>query len=112
MAKLHADENFPVQAVEVLRELGHDVLTSLESGQANQSIPDEEVLAFATREARCLVTFNRKHFIRLHLTKPDHTGIIACTVDTDFAALARRIDEALQRQTDMKGKLVRVNRPA
>jgi len=30
MARLYADENFPFPAVEELRRLGHDVLTSYE----------------------------------------------------------------------------------
>ncbi len=112
MARLYSNENFPLQAVEALRGLGHDVLTSYESGKANQSIPDEEVLAFASDENRILLTLNRKHFIRLHLEKPDHVGIVVSTYDPDFGALARRIHEALEIQTEMQGQLVRVNRPA
>jgi len=47
MARLYANENFPLPAVEELRRLGHDVLTSYESGRAGQAVPDEDVLAFA-----------------------------------------------------------------
>jgi hypothetical protein len=36
VAALYADENFPLEVVEALRRLGHDVLTALEAGQANQ----------------------------------------------------------------------------
>jgi len=42
-----------------------------------------------------LLTFNRRHFIRLHLLQHDHCGIIACSVETDFGSLARRIHEAI-----------------
>jgi hypothetical protein len=66
MARLYANENFPLPAVEELRQLGHDVLTTYESGQAGQATPDEDVLAFAVAEGRVLVTLNRKHFVRLH----------------------------------------------
>jgi hypothetical protein len=66
MARLYANENFPLPAVEELRRLGHDVLTSYESGRAGQAVPDEDVLAFAVAEARILITLNRKHFVRLH----------------------------------------------
>lgn len=52
MAFLSANENFPYQVVQALRGLGHDVLTSLEAGNANQSIPDEQVLEFATQNRR------------------------------------------------------------
>ncbi|MEO8393502.1 MAG: DUF5615 family PIN-like protein [Chloroflexota bacterium] len=110
MVKLYADENFPQPAVEALRELGHDVLTTLDSGKAGQAIPDEDVLAFATEEDRILVTLNRKHFIRLHRDQPDHAGIIVCTFDADFNALAQHVHTALETNSDMTGELIRVNR--
>ena len=47
MARLYADEQYPKRVVELLRNLGHDVLTVQEAGNANQKIPDEKVLAFA-----------------------------------------------------------------
>jgi len=42
MARLYANENFPLPVVEELRRLGHDVLTMREAGQASESMPDEE----------------------------------------------------------------------
>lgn len=45
MAAMDSNENFPKRVVEELRRLGHDVLTSYEAGQANQKIPDDQVLA-------------------------------------------------------------------
>jgi len=66
MAAFYANENFPRPAVEALRLLGHNVLTIAETGRAGVGLPDEEVLAFAASEQRILLTFNRKHFIRLH----------------------------------------------
>ena len=50
MARFYVNENFPMPVVEELRRLGHDALTSRESGRSNQSIPDEEVLGFALNE--------------------------------------------------------------
>ncbi|HEY9850222.1 MAG TPA: DUF5615 family PIN-like protein [Leptolyngbyaceae cyanobacterium] len=49
-----------------LRALGHDVLTVQEAGNANQGMPDSDVLAFATSEKRAVLTQNRKDFFRLH----------------------------------------------
>ncbi|MEG5040443.1 MULTISPECIES: DUF5615 family PIN-like protein [unclassified Microcoleus] len=49
MARLYADEQYPYPVVELLRALGHDVLTVQEAGRANQKIPDPDVLAFANR---------------------------------------------------------------
>ena len=111
MAKLYSNENFPLPAVVELRRLGHDVLTVAEAGKAEQAIPDDEVLAFATEQERAVLTINRKHFIALHRTSPDHAGIIVCTLDADFIGQAKRIDAALQETAELKGQLIRVNRP-
>jgi hypothetical protein len=59
MARLYSNENFPLPAVEELRRLGHDVLTSLESGKAGQRISDPEVLSFSIQTQRILLTLNR-----------------------------------------------------
>ena len=69
MARLYANENFPLPVVEALRRLGHDVLTIEDSGKGGQRLPDEEVLDYAIGETRALLTLNRKHFIRLHETR-------------------------------------------
>jgi hypothetical protein len=79
MARCYANENFPFPTVEALRSLGHYVLTTVESGQAGQAIPDADVLAFAVPQGRTVMTLNRRHFIRLHHTTPTHAGIIVCT---------------------------------
>jgi predicted nuclease of predicted toxin-antitoxin system len=66
MANFYADEQFPKNATIALRALGHDVLTVQDAGNANQKIPDEDVLAFATVNDRAVITINRVDFIRLH----------------------------------------------
>ncbi len=111
MAKLYSNENFPFPAVEELRRLGHDVLTVLESGKADQAIPDDEVLAFAVSLERAVLTINRKHFIKLHRAQPDHAGIIVCTLDADFVGQAGRINEAIAAVESLSGELLRINRP-
>ena len=111
MARLYANENFPLPAVEELRRLGHDTLTSYESGKSDQAIPDEEVLRFARNEKRTLLTLNRKHFARLHKKNSGHTGIIACTFDGNFIALANRIHAAINSKSNLSGQLIRINRP-
>jgi hypothetical protein len=50
--RLYADENFPQPTVVALRAMGHDVLTTQEAGNAGQSIPDDEVLRYATATGR------------------------------------------------------------
>ena len=112
MARCYTNENFPLPTVEALRRLGHDVLTTAESGRAGQAIPDADVLAFAVAGQRIVVTLNRRHFVRLHQTTPRYAGIVVCMFDPDFAALAQRIHTVLEAQPQMAGQLVRVNRPA
>ncbi|MDQ3668301.1 MAG: DUF5615 family PIN-like protein [Acidobacteriota bacterium] len=112
MYRLYADENFPLLVVEELRRLGCDVLTMYEDGQANQSLPDEEVLSLATEKQRALITTNRRHFIQLHRQRPDHNGIVVCTFDPDFVGQAQRIATAIKKQADLEAQLIRVYRPA
>ena len=111
MARLYANENFPLPVVEELRRLGHDVLTMQEAGQAGQSMPDRAVLTYAKIEGRALLSFNRKHFIRLHAVQPDHAGIIVCSFDPDFAGMAYRVHEMIESTTQLSGQLLRINRP-
>jgi len=112
MARLYTNENFPLPVVEELRRLGHDVLTIHETGKAGQSVPDEDVLAFASADNRAVLTLNRKHFVRLHSTHPEHAGIIVCTFDPDFVGQARRIHAAIESQAELHDQLIRINRPA
>lgn len=112
MARFYSNENFPLPVVEKLRALGHDVLTIQETGKADQALPDDKVLEFATAENRALLTLNRRHFIRLHRDKPQHAGIIVCSVDPDFAGQAERSHQTASTQTSLNGQLIRVNRPS
>lgn len=111
MASLYSDENFSLAVVKFLRALGHDVLTVQEAGKANLGIPDGEVLACAVSLDRTVLTGNRRDYIRLHRSQPNHAGIIVCTEDLNFERLASRIDEAISAVETLRGKLIRVNRP-
>jgi hypothetical protein len=111
MARLYANENFPLPVVEALRRLGHDVITVAETGKSEQAWPDEDVLEFAIQDDRALLTLNRKHFIRLHAISPDHGGVIACTFDPNIDRQAERIDMAMRANSGLRGQLIRVNRP-
>ena len=111
LARLYANENFPLPVVEALREVGHDVITVAETGKAGQAYPDKDVLEFAAQDERILLTLNRKHFIRLHQDGVQHAGIIVCTFDFDFRGQARRIDAAIETTSNLRGQWLRVNRP-
>jgi len=111
MARFYSNENFPLPVVEGLRALGHDVLTSLDAGNANQAIPDAEVLAFSSSQDRILLTLNRLHFLRLHRESGGaHAGLCVCTFDPDFAGQAARIDQASRAEASLGGKVLRVYR--
>ena len=112
MARLFADENFPLPVVEALRRLGHDVMTTDDAGKAGQSLTDEAVLDCAGADGRAVLSLNRKHFIRLHGTDRDHAGIVVCTFDLDFGAQAKRIHAAIEARPQLSRHLLRVNRPA
>ena len=111
MADLYADENFDLPVVERLRQLGHDVLTAQEAGQAHQKISDADVLNFAVTGGRSVLTFNRRHFIRLHKQTPNHHGIIVCSKDDDLDALALRIHVAIANAGLLDNLLLRINQP-
>lgn len=98
--------------VEALRRFGHDVLTTHDTGKSNAGIPDEEVLSFAIEQGRAVLTHNRQDFIRLHRQNPDHAGIIVCTDNPDFPALAAKVHAQLEMLTSIQGQLIRVNRGA
>jgi hypothetical protein len=86
MARFYANENFPRRTV--------------------------EVLAFATRASRSVLTLNRRDFIRLHKRGISHTGLIVCTEDMDTAAQAARVHDAVASLPSLADQLVRVNQPS
>ena len=111
MARFYSNENFPRRAVEALREIGHDVLTSYEAGRANQQIHDADVLAYATEQQRILLTVNRKDFYREYrYGKLKHAGIVACTQDPNPEAMAQNIHDMLTNLESCEGKLLKVIR--
>ena len=110
MARLYANENFPVDVVRELRALGHDVLTTHDVGRSNQGIEDDAVLRYAIDNDRCVITINRRDFIRLHRAIPNHAGIIVCTENRDYAGFARCIDLEISRVPTLANRLLRVVR--
>ncbi len=110
MCKLYADENLPRAVVSALRGLGHDILTAYEAGQANQSIEDAVLLAFAVRRQRAVLTLNRRDFLELHRRSQHHWGIVVCREDRDYSQLAQRIHNRIAANKPLQGKLVLVNK--
>ncbi|WP_103666716.1 DUF5615 family PIN-like protein [Pseudanabaena sp. BC1403] len=112
MVRFYADEQFPFQVVELLRNLGYDVLTVQEAGNANQRIPDDQVLMFAISQERSILTINRIDFIRLHRHDDNHFGVVVCTNNRNWEQFAERIDGTVRAEESLQGKLIRVVRPS
>jgi len=110
--RFYSDENFPLDVVTELRRLGHDVLTALEDGRANQRISDKDVLGRATEFGRIVLTINRRDFRLLHQSQVMHAGIVICTQDADFIGQAERIATACGLLDRADGKLIRIYRPS
>lgn len=82
MARLLADENFPLPVVEALGAHIHDVVTLADLGRAGQRVSDPEILALARAEQRVVLTLNRRDFSGC-------TGSIRITKESSRARLTR-----------------------
>jgi hypothetical protein len=81
LIRLYLDEDSMSDAlIATLRTLGVDVLSALEANLI--SAADEEQLAFAAAQRRCLYSYNVRDFYRLHYEclqgGNSHAGIILC----------------------------------
>jgi len=75
---LYLDEHIQISLAEALRTRGIDVLTTQEAHHTGQE--DIRQLAFATQNNRSLLSYNKRHFAKIHslwisLHRP-HGGII------------------------------------
>ncbi|WP_041237668.1 DUF5615 family PIN-like protein [Gloeothece citriformis] len=111
MTRFYSNENFPIDLVKQLRQLGYDVLTSYDAGQANQAIEDLKVLEFAHNNSRVVITLNREDFITLHKQGKEHSGIIICKEDRDYQGQADKIHEFISTDINsLKGRLIRIKK--
>jgi hypothetical protein len=111
MVSLYSNENLSIDLVAIIRGFGHDVLTSYQAGQANQGIPDDEVLAYVTANQRNVITFNRDDFVVLHRSGIDHAGIVICKDDRDYLGQAQALHVFLSTQVNsLQNRLIRVLR--
>ncbi len=107
--QFYSNENFPITMVNLLRAEGYDVLTSYEAGQANQGIPDDVVLQYATKMGRILITENRQDFIDLHHSVSNHAGLIIFKSDRDYAGKVKAIIDFLNEDSrTLQNRLLRV----
>lgn len=107
--QFYSNENFPIAMVNLLRAEGYNVLTSYETGQANQGISDDVVLQYATKMGRILITENRQDFIDLHRIVSNHAGIIIFKSDRDYAGKVKAIIDFLNEDNrTLENRLLRV----
>jgi len=100
--RLLANENFPGDAVEALRMMGHDVVWVRTDAPGSQ---DRWILEHAQEEERILITFD-KDFGELAFRAglPASSGIILFRISTPSAAhIARVAVEVLRSRTDWAG---------
>jgi Domain of unknown function (DUF5615) len=89
--------------VQRLRAYGYDILTVQEAGQANQRIPDGQVLQFVLSQ-------NRRDFVKLHNQSSANAGIVVCSKNLDWDAYTTQIHRALNRQDNIAGQLLRITK--
>jgi len=114
MAMLLADEHFPIQVVNELRSLYHDVLTvrQISIQKTGDGISDEAVLREAKRTKRTVLTQNIKDYKALHGCNVvgGHYGIIACSFHEKEPPklVAKRLDQLIRDSGNMKAKWIRL----
>jgi predicted nuclease of predicted toxin-antitoxin system len=111
MLSFYSNENFPLAMVELMRSVGYDVLTSHEAGNSNQRIPDGQVLEYASRSNRIVITENRQDFIDLHYSKVFHCGIVICKADRDYGGKVRILHDFLSKDVaSLENRLLRIQK--
>jgi predicted nuclease of predicted toxin-antitoxin system len=99
---LLANENFPAEAVAALRANGHDVVW-IRSDAPGSS--DREVLAWAQRENRLLITFDKDFGeLAFRFKLPSSSGIVLFRISTPSPAYVAHMTVAvLASRTDWVG---------
>lgn len=107
---LLADENFSANVNLELKGLGHDLITLSDLGLSDIGYPDAQVLEKATELNRCVLTFNRSDFIKLHNKGNKHAGIVVCTFNSNAKELAEKINAEISEIENLSGRLIRIYR--
>ena len=115
-ARLFIDEDVQAPLAPALRELGYDAVSAAECGRANQSISDEDQLAYATSENRILISYNVGDYYDLDRAWRDagraHCGIFVGQQRSSFQHLLASIREAVANVLTARGYLVEVASPS
>ena len=105
MIRFNLDEMFSHVIAAVVREAGTDIVSVHE--RHVEGAADSDVLSDATRERRCLITHNHRHFVPLTRDFYDrglpHSGVVlvAGSVPTNaYAAISHAIIQFAQENPD------------
>jgi len=107
--RLFCDQNIPLETLDFLRSLGYDVLSTRDVGMSR--VDDEEVLQYAIREDRALLTFNADFSDLRVFPVGTHSGIIRLRLHEQTAEELHPILRRAMRQIQGKnldGKLVTI----
>lgn len=98
-----ANENFPLDAVEAVRKLGHDVAWIRTEAPGSN---DRDILSRAVKERRVLLTFDKDFGdLAFQFGLPSHCGIVLFRLQAvSSTALANLVATALQSRTDWAGR--------
>jgi hypothetical protein len=99
------DEMYPPALAQRLRASGHDVVAVLDVEVGLASRSDDDVLTWATRHRRCVVTENVSDFARLAQQGAAHCGLV-------FVSARRfpRTSAGLHRLGDALGSMIAASR--
>lgn len=93
-----ADENFPLPSVQHLRQVGHDVIAVITEAPGST---DRHILAWAAREKRILLTFDRDFGeLIFHQDIPASEGVVYFRFEP---ATPREAGEHLLRLLEIEG---------
>jgi len=107
--RLYLDEHVPPVLGTLLGEHGIDCLSTQAAG--NLGLSDDEQLAFASREQRTILTFDRKDFLQLAAlwqeTSRTHAGILLSR-EVPLPELLRRLRRFIRRhrKTDFTNQVL------
>ncbi len=98
--RVFTDEHIFKDLASELRKRGFDVEGCHEAGLANQRISDEDLLTYATRSGRAILTENRADFVLLDAAWKaagrQHAGVILVAGSVgSFGDLLRRVERHL-----------------
>ncbi|MFC2146116.1 DUF5615 family PIN-like protein [Acidobacteriota bacterium] len=104
--KIFVDENIPLETIEALKDMGHDVLDI--RGTDKEGIPDEEIWEIVLKEKRLLISTD-KGFSQ-YRDEPHYGVLMICLKKPNRERIHRRIMGALSqlKENEWIGLMVKI----